>query len=270
MALLTHRVDRAFIDVGVFTNLTQDHLDDHGTMENYRDAKLRLFQGLCRRAVVNADDPVGAGIRALMPGAVDHVRPRRRGRLPGDRPHHGRLGHALHPAPRRPQVPGGDPRPRPVLRVQRAGRRGGLPRSWGTTWTGLVAALDRMPPIPGRFERFETPAGTSVIVDYAHSPDSLDKVLTAIRGFASGRVITVFGCGGDRDATKRARMGEIAGTYSDLCVLTSDNPRERRPRGDHGPDRPGSEATGTPSSGSPTAAARSPSPCPPPGRTTSS
>jgi UDP-N-acetylmuramoyl-L-alanyl-D-glutamate--2,6-diaminopimelate ligase len=70
MALLTHRVDRAFIDVGVFTNLTQDHLDDHGMMENYRDAKLRLFQGLYRRAVVNADDPVGAGIQAMMPGAV--------------------------------------------------------------------------------------------------------------------------------------------------------------------------------------------------------
>ncbi|SCG04796.1 UDP-N-acetylmuramoyl-L-alanyl-D-glutamate--2,6-diaminopimelate ligase [Streptomyces sp. MnatMP-M17] len=70
MGLLTHRVDHAFADVGVFTNLTQDHLDDHGTMENYRDAELRLFQGLCRRAVVNADDPAGAGIAALMPGAV--------------------------------------------------------------------------------------------------------------------------------------------------------------------------------------------------------
>lgn len=70
MALLTHRVDRTFIDVGVFTNLTQDHLDDHGTMADYRDAKLRLFQGLCRRAVVNADDPVGASIVAMMPGAV--------------------------------------------------------------------------------------------------------------------------------------------------------------------------------------------------------
>ncbi|MEU7606514.1 Mur ligase family protein, partial [Streptomyces sp. NPDC041003] len=80
MALLTHRVDRTFIDVGVFTNLTQDHLDDHGTMANYRDAKLRLFQGLCRHAVVNADDPVGAGIRPMMPGAVTSPASPRTGR----------------------------------------------------------------------------------------------------------------------------------------------------------------------------------------------
>lgn len=73
MALLTHRVDDAHIDVGVFTNLTQDHLDDHGTMESYRNAKLRLFQGLCRRAVVNADDPVSATIQALMPGQSPHT-----------------------------------------------------------------------------------------------------------------------------------------------------------------------------------------------------
>jgi UDP-N-acetylmuramoyl-L-alanyl-D-glutamate--2,6-diaminopimelate ligase len=86
-----------------------------------------------------------------------------------------------------------------------------------------------MPPIPGRFERFQTPRGTSVIVDYAHSPDSLDKVLTAIRGFAAARVITVFGCGGDRDVTKRFDMGQIAGKHSDLCVLTSDNPRTEDP-----------------------------------------
>ena len=128
MALLTHRVDRSFIDVGVFTNLTQDHLDDHGTMENYRDAKLRLFQGLCRRAVVNADDPVGAGIQAMMPGAVttyalDAEADYRATDLTVDA-----VRHALHPAPRRPQVPGGDPRTGPVLGGQRPGHRGGLPR----------------------------------------------------------------------------------------------------------------------------------------------
>lgn len=101
-----------------------------------------------------------------------------------------------------------------------------------------------------------------MIVDYAHSPDSLDKVLTTIRDFARGRVITVFGCGGDRDTTKRAEMGRIAGTHSDLCVLTSDNPRNEDPEAILDQVSPGLTATGTPSGATPTGVRRSPSPCP--------
>ncbi|MFD7945100.1 UDP-N-acetylmuramoyl-L-alanyl-D-glutamate--2,6-diaminopimelate ligase, partial [Streptomyces sp. NPDC059744] len=224
MGLLNHRVDRAFIDVGIFTNLTQDHLDDHGTMENYRDAKLRLFQGLCRLAVVNADDPVGAGIKRIMPGSVttygiDAEADYRATDLSmnafGTR---FTLHHAGSKYPAAIPVPG-------RFSVANALAAVVACHLLGHDLAGMVAALDRMPPVPGRLERFETPHGSSVIVDYAHSPDSLDKVLSAIRDFAPGRVITVFGCGGDRDATKRAQMGEIAGTHSDLCVLTSDNPR---------------------------------------------
>ncbi|WP_030276567.1 Mur ligase family protein [Streptomyces purpeochromogenes] len=111
---------------------------------------------------------------------------------------------------------------------------------------GLVDALEQMPQIPGRFERLQIPGGTSVIVDYAHSPDSLNKVLTTIRGFARGRVITVFGCGGDRDTTKRAEMGAIAGTHSDLCVLTSDNPRYEDPESILDQIAKGIVSTGTP------------------------
>ncbi|MFD9222991.1 UDP-N-acetylmuramoyl-L-alanyl-D-glutamate--2,6-diaminopimelate ligase [Streptomyces sp. NPDC060064] len=244
MGLLTHRVDRAFLDVGIFTNLTQDHLDDHGTMENYRDAKLRLFQGLCRRAVVNADDPVGDGIRSMMPGAVttyalDAEADYRATDLSMDAlgtrftlHHDGRKYPAAIPVPGR-------------FSVANALAAVAACHLLGHDLTGLVTALDRMPPVPGRFERFETPRGTSVIVDYAHSPDSLDKVLTAIRDFATGRVITVFGCGGDRDDTKRARMGEIAGTLSDLCVLTSDNPRNEDPETILDQITPGLTATGT-------------------------
>ncbi|MFF4951244.1 UDP-N-acetylmuramoyl-L-alanyl-D-glutamate--2,6-diaminopimelate ligase [Streptomyces chattanoogensis] len=245
MGLLTHRVDRSFIDVGVFTNLTQDHLDDHGTMENYRDAKLRLFQGLCRRAVVNADDPVGAGIQAMMPGAVttyalDAEADYRATGLFVDAAgtrftlhHDGRKYPAAIPIPGR-------------FSVANALATVAACHTLGHDLAGLVAALERMPPIPGRFERFQTPRGTSVIVDYAHSPDSLEKVLATIRGFASGRVITVFGCGGDRDTTKRAEMGEIAGTHSDLCVLTSDNPRTEDPETILDQITPGLTATGTP------------------------
>ncbi|MET7367728.1 UDP-N-acetylmuramoyl-L-alanyl-D-glutamate--2,6-diaminopimelate ligase [Streptomyces sp. NPDC005566] len=245
MGLLTHRVDRTFIDVGVFTNLSQDHLDDHGTMENYRDAKLRLFQGLCRRAVVNADDPVGAGIRAVMPGAVttyalDTDADYRATDLTVDASgtrftlhHDGRKYPAAIPSPGR-------------FSVANALATVAACHLLGHDLAGLVAALERMPQIPGRFERFTTPQGTSVIVDYAHSPDSLDKVLGTIRGFARAKVITVFGCGGDRDTTKRTEMGTIAGTHSDLCVLTSDNPRHEDPEAILDQVAPGIEATGTP------------------------
>ncbi|MFF4476779.1 UDP-N-acetylmuramoyl-L-alanyl-D-glutamate--2,6-diaminopimelate ligase [Streptomyces melanosporofaciens] len=244
MGLLTHRVDHSFIDVGVFTNLTQDHLDDHGTMENYRDAKLRLFQGLCRHAVVNVDDPVGAGIPVMMPGAVttyalDAEADYRATDLIMDAfgtrftlHHDGRKYPAAIPVPGR-------------FSVANALAAVAACHVLGHDLEGLVTALDRMPPIPGRLERFETPSGTSVIVDYAHSPDSLDQVLTTIRAFASGRVITVFGCGGDRDVTKRARMGKIAGTHSDLCVLTSDNPRNEDPETILDQIAPGLAATGT-------------------------
>jgi UDP-N-acetylmuramoyl-L-alanyl-D-glutamate--2,6-diaminopimelate ligase len=245
MGLLTHRVDRAFIDIGVFTNLTQDHLDDHGTMEDYRDAKLRLFQGLCRRAVVNADDPVSAGIHGMMPGAVttyalDVPADYRATDLSVDAAgtrftlhHDGRKYPAAVPVPGR-------------FSVGNALAALAACHLLGHDIDGLVAALDRMPQIPGRFERFQTPRGTSVIVDYAHSPDSLEKVLSTIRGFARGKVITVFGCGGDRDVTKRATMGRIAGTHSDLCVLTSDNPRTEDPEAILDQITPGLTAAGTP------------------------
>ncbi|MFB6553966.1 UDP-N-acetylmuramoyl-L-alanyl-D-glutamate--2,6-diaminopimelate ligase [Streptomyces sp. NPDC056405] len=245
MGLLTHRVDRTFVDVGVFTNLSQDHLDDHGTMDNYRDAKLRLFQGLCRHAVVNADDPVGARIGTMMPGAVttyalDAEADYRATDLVVDASgtrftlhHDGRKYPAAIPAPGR-------------FSVANALATVAACHTLGHDLPGLVSALERMPQIPGRFERLTTSGGTSVIVDYAHSPDSLNKVLGTIRGFARSRVITVFGCGGDRDTTKRAEMGTIAGTHSDLCVLTSDNPRNEDPGAILDQVAPGIEETGTP------------------------
>lgn len=245
MGLLQRRVDGAHIDVGIFTNLTQDHLDDHGTMENYRDAKLRLFQGLCRQAVINVDDPVGATIQAMMPGAtvsysVEGPADYQATDLVVDASgarfvlrHEGRKYPAAIPTPGR-------------FSVSNALAALAACHIQGHELSGLVAALERMPQIPGRFEHFAAPRGISVIVDYAHSPDSLDKVLDTIRGFASGRVFTVFGCGGDRDTTKRAEMGRIAGTYSDHCVLTSDNPRHEDPESIMDQVASGIEETGTP------------------------
>jgi UDP-N-acetylmuramoyl-L-alanyl-D-glutamate--2,6-diaminopimelate ligase len=245
MGLLNHRVDGSFVDVGIFTNLTQDHLDDHGTMESYRKAKMLLFEGMCRRAVVNADDPVGATIPAMMPGAVttyaieaeaDYRATDLAVDASGTRfvlHHDNRKYPAAIPVPGR-------------FSVSNALAAVAACHILGHDLGALVEALDRMPQIPGRFEHFGTREGVSVIVDYAHSPDSLDKVLCTIRGFAPHRVLTVFGCGGDRDATKRARMGEIAGTYSDLCFLTSDNPRYEDPEAIMDQVAPGIEAAGTP------------------------
>nr|WP_240979534.1 UDP-N-acetylmuramoyl-L-alanyl-D-glutamate--2,6-diaminopimelate ligase [Streptomyces sp. HNM0574] len=246
MGLLTHRVDDAYIDVGVFTNLTQDHLDDHGTMENYREAKLRLFRdGLCGHAVVNLDDPVGAGIPALMPDAVTTYGIDAAGAdfratdlvtdIAGTRftlHHDGRKYPAAVPFPGRYSVAN-------ALAVLAACHRLGYEPAL------LAEALERVPTVPGRFERVDVPGGPCVVVDYAHSPDSLDKVLATVRGIARGRLITVFGCGGDRDETKRAEMGRIAGRHSDLCLLTSDNPRFEDPERILGHVEPGLAATGT-------------------------
>ncbi|MFF1712756.1 UDP-N-acetylmuramoyl-L-alanyl-D-glutamate--2,6-diaminopimelate ligase [Streptomyces sp. NPDC058268] len=245
MGLLQRRLDHVPVSIGVFTNLTQDHLDDHGTMEHYKNAKLRLFAGLCDRAVVNADDPVSADIMALMPGAVttyglDAPADYRASDLVVDAAgtrftlhHDGRKYPAAIPIPGR-------------FSVSNALATLATCHLLGHELPALVEALDRMPPTPGRLEQFTTAQGVCVIVDYAHSPDSLEKVLATIRGFATGSVITVFGCGGDRDITKRALMGEIAGRHSDRCVLTSDNPRDEDPEAILDQIVPGLTSTGTP------------------------
>ncbi|MFD8757363.1 UDP-N-acetylmuramoyl-L-alanyl-D-glutamate--2,6-diaminopimelate ligase [Kitasatospora sp. NPDC059577] len=228
MALAQHRVAHTFTDVGVFTNLTPDHLDDHGSMAAYKDAKLRLFRGIARSAVVNTDDPVGREIAAVTAGAVTYGL---------DDPaadyratdvtvtadgtsftlHHAGLEH-----PVKLPVPGRFAVANALAAVATCAVLGHDPAS-------LARALDGLPTAPGRFQTLRTRRGATVIVDYAHSPDALESVLSTVRGFATSRVITVFGCGGDRDPGKRAPMGEIAGRYSDLCVLTSDNPRSENP-----------------------------------------
>ncbi|MFC5829498.1 UDP-N-acetylmuramoyl-L-alanyl-D-glutamate--2,6-diaminopimelate ligase [Nonomuraea insulae] len=229
MALKLRRVDHTDIDVGVFTNLSPDHLDNHGSMEAYKQAKLLLFSGLCRHAVANADDPVSGDIAALMPGAVttyglDGTSAQVRATdlqvdATGTR---FVLHHAGRSRPARVPIPG-------RFAVYNALATLATGHLLGHDMDAMLGAMEELPAIPGRFQTYQTPAGVSVIVDYAHSSDSLRQVLTTIRGFAERRVVTVFGCGGDRDPSKRAPMGEIAGTYSDVVVVTSDNPRSENP-----------------------------------------
>lgn len=235
-SLVLHRVDACEFDVGIFTNLTQDHLDFHGTMEAYAEAKGRLFAALGRdrakpgeaAAILNGDDPWAEAMAArttarvvrfgLGPGA--EIRPRElRLHLDGIR--------ATVESPwgefeiRSPLV--GRHNVSNILGAAGACLHLGLsPDEVGRGIAGLAA-------VPGRFEKVEAGQPFGVVVDYAHTPDALDHVLTVAQEFTPGRVIVVFGCGGDRDRGKRPIMGQVAARLADQIFVTSDNPRSEEP-----------------------------------------
>lgn len=235
-ALDLHRVAGCEYDVAVFTNLTQDHLDYHKTMDEYLAAKGKLFQSLGqgarkqgrKLAVINADDAAAEKLLALT--QVKAVT-------------YGFASNADYRAVNVVNLPSGV-----ELEVEYPGGRIGLKlKTPGlfTVYNGLAAlavgieeglhpefvagALSEVKGVPGRFEPVAGGQPFAVIVDYAHTPDSLENVLKTAREFAAGRIITVFGCGGDRDRGKRPVMGEIAARLSDLAVVTSDNPRTEDP-----------------------------------------
>jgi UDP-N-acetylmuramoyl-L-alanyl-D-glutamate--2,6-diaminopimelate ligase len=200
-------------------------------MDAYRDAKLQLFRGRCRLAVVNADDPLSADIAMSMPaGTMTSFG------IDADNPDFSATGIVVDADRTRftvhhdgDQYAGATPTPGRFA-VSNALAAVAACQLLGHPVGAAVAALAGVPPAPGRLEPFRAPSGATIIVDYAHSPDALQQVLRTIRSFAADRrVITVFGCGGDRDRSKRRPMGEIAGSYSDLVVATSDNPRSEDP-----------------------------------------
>jgi UDP-N-acetylmuramoyl-L-alanyl-D-glutamate--2,6-diaminopimelate ligase len=228
------------IDVAVFTNFTRDHLDYHGTMQAYWAAKRRLFDwpGL-RAAVVNVDDPQGAQLAAeLAATPVDcwTVSARGEARLVARqaRMADGGLAFEVHEGAERTSVRTaviGDFNVHNLLGVVAALRASGL------SLAEAAAALRHLGPVPGRLQRVADPArpgaqAPEIIVDYAHTPDALEKVLQTLRPLAAGRggeLWCVFGCGGNRDATKRAPMGAIAARLARHVVVTSDNPRGEDP-----------------------------------------
>jgi UDP-N-acetylmuramoyl-L-alanyl-D-glutamate--2,6-diaminopimelate ligase len=227
LALWQRRVDHAFTDIAVFTNLSPDHLDDHGTMAAYKDAKLLLFSGLADSVVVNADDPVSAEILERMPQATtfgidqaaDFTARAITVSASGTRftlVHDGREFPAHLPVPGR-------------FNVANALAAVAVCHRLGYDVKAALHALDALPQIPGRMETLRLVDGATVVVDYAHSADSLEKTLQTLREVSVGRIITVFGCGGDRDASKRIPMGSIAAYLSDHVVITSDNPRTEDP-----------------------------------------
>jgi UDP-N-acetylmuramoyl-L-alanyl-D-glutamate--2,6-diaminopimelate ligase len=241
-ALALHRADAIHFDVALFTNLTQDHLDFHADMEDYFQSKRLLFEMGPEVAVVNVDDPYGrrlagefdcvtfssegheAGIVvrdvSLTPaGAEFEV-----ARAPG-------ASKTASTAVRWP--PSGTVRVKTRLpghfNVANAVGAFAAATAMGIAPEAAAAALTHAPAPPGRFEPIDEGQPFAVFVDYAHTPDSLENVLGAARHLTAGRLITVFGAGGDRDRGKRPQMGRTATELSDLTVVTSDNPRSEEP-----------------------------------------
>jgi UDP-N-acetylmuramoyl-L-alanyl-D-glutamate--2,6-diaminopimelate ligase len=228
-ALELHRADAIHFAAAVFTNLTQDHLDFHPTMEDYFLAKRRLFhESAPRRSVINVDDPCGRRLAAELEAPVTFA-------LDGDATYTaGQVELALTGSRFTVTTPEGEA---VVLTSPLRGRFNvynvlgafAVARELAVPTDVAVAAVARADQIPGRLEPVEEGQEFAVLVDYAHTPDSLQNVLEAARGFTEHRLHVVFGCGGDRDRAKRPMMGAIAARMADRVIVTSDNPRSEDP-----------------------------------------
>jgi UDP-N-acetylmuramoyl-L-alanyl-D-glutamate--2,6-diaminopimelate ligase len=231
-ALALHRVDQVYYDVGVFTNLTQDHMDFHRDFEDYFAAKAQLFERLGegpvkgpRAAILNADDAwagrlVGYTRMPILTYGIAQRADVRAIDVRIDR--YGADFTAVLPDGSKTPVHlklSGRYNVSNALAALAVGHLQGLPGP------RMAEALASQAGVPGRFELIDCGQPFGVIVDYAHTPDGMENVLRAIREFVHGRVILVFGAGGDRDQAKRPLMGEVAGRLTDLFVVTTDNPR---------------------------------------------
>jgi UDP-N-acetylmuramoyl-L-alanyl-D-glutamate--2,6-diaminopimelate ligase len=202
MASVKGRLDGTRFSVLVFTNLTQDHLDFHGTMEEYFEAKRRLF-AQAGAAVVNAGDAYGARLAAEIPDAVSFD--------PGEG-----LGDVKL------ELKGG-------FNVQNALAAAAAARTLGIDENSIREGLEAVERVPGRFDPVDEGQPFIVLVDYAHTPGALETALGAARDLAQGRVLCVFGAGGDRDRAKRPLMGQVVRELADVALVTSDNPRSEDP-----------------------------------------
>ncbi len=225
------RVEDVSFEIGVFTNLTPDHMDFHGSTENYKKSKTKLFYQTTAANIINIDDPYGneiaeeikklnttlitygvnskadiyaENIQTSSKGSIlTLVTPRFRGEV------------KIH-------TPG-------LFSVYNALAAICVCYTLDFSFDQIKEGIESFHGVSGRFELVPDTGDHTIVVDYAHTPDALENILKTIQGFATGKMITVFGCGGDRDKTKRPMMGEIAGNLSDYCVITSDNPRTEDP-----------------------------------------
>jgi UDP-N-acetylmuramoyl-L-alanyl-D-glutamate--2,6-diaminopimelate ligase len=227
-ALALHRADAIRFAVAIFTNLTQDHLDFHPTMEDYFQAKRRLFASSPGVSVINLDDPYGERLAAESPDAITFAIDREEAVFRAVDLETG-LGGSRFTL----RAPGGAIEVRSPLRgrfnVYNLLGALAAARSLGVPADVAAEAVATAGQVPGRFEMVDEGQAFAVLVDYAHTPDSLENVLTAARGLTKNRLHAVFGCGGDRDRGKRPQMGEIASRLADRVIVTSDNPRSEDP-----------------------------------------
>ena len=227
-ALTLDRVGGVRFDVAAFTNLTEDHLDFHKTMDAYCDAKAELF-ARCGRAVINGDDPYASRMQAKATCPVTVTSIKGTGDLTAGELQLHAEGIRFTAAAEGETVDVELPIPGKFT-VYNALTVMGIAKQLGISLEDCAAALKNARGVKGRVEVVPTP-GTpwSVLIDYAHTPDGLENVISSVKDFCKGRVITVFGCGGDRDPIKRPIMGEIGVRLSDVAVITSDNPRTEAP-----------------------------------------
>ena len=229
-AIDLHRVDGLHFAVAAFTNLTQDHLDYHSTLEEYYSVKRRLFTDFDVAArVINIDDPRGALLAAelserITVGLADSADIRARNvELTAEG--------ARFELTAQGQTVLVDLPLAGAYNVSNALVAAGCAFACGIDLATISSGLEHAPQVPGRLERVDCGGPFSVIVDYAHTPDSLEKAIKAVKEVTSGRVIVVFGCGGDRDPDKRPLMGTAAGFWAEHVIVTSDNPRSEDPVG---------------------------------------
>ena len=227
-ALTLERVGGVHFQVAAFTNLTEDHLDFHKTMDAYCDAKA-LLMGRCDNAVINMDDPYAPRMCSAAAGKVltsavhaDAALKAEGLELLSDRIRFSAVCEGERTPVELP-IPG-------RFTVYNALTVLGIARCLGISAADCAEALSRAKGVKGRIEVVPTPGKDyTVLIDYAHTPDGLENVLRSVRDFCKGRIICVFGCGGDRDPIKRPIMGSIGVRYSDIGIVTSDNPRTEEP-----------------------------------------
>ncbi|MBQ2865896.1 MAG: UDP-N-acetylmuramoyl-L-alanyl-D-glutamate--2,6-diaminopimelate ligase [Clostridia bacterium] len=216
--------------VAVYTNLSRDHLDFHGDMDSYFEAKAKLFSR-CDKAVINVDDAYGVKLAKLTScDTVTYSVSDDTATLEAKnillKPNKVRFEAVMTAAIARVNlgIPG-------LFSVYNALAAIGACMGCGLSLTESAAALASAHGVKGRAEVVWLPedTGYTVLIDYAHSPDSMENILKTVRGYAQGRVISLFGAGGDRDKTKRPIMGGVGAAYSDICIITSDNPRSEEP-----------------------------------------
>jgi UDP-N-acetylmuramoyl-L-alanyl-D-glutamate--2,6-diaminopimelate ligase len=226
-AMALRRADAIHFEVALFTNLTQDHLDFHADMEDYFLAKRKLFEGEVGTAVVNVDDPYGRRLAEEFDCVTFSAEGVNADYVARD------VSFDAGGAAFVVAGPAGEIAVRTGLpghfNVANALGAFAVAEAMGVGAETAAAGLAQAARVPGRFEPIDEGQGFSVLVDYAHTPDSLENVLRAARRLTAGRVISVFGAGGDRDRDKRPKMGRAGAELSDLAVVTSDNPRSEEP-----------------------------------------